>query len=146
MVALPAPESGSAGLQPTALPHELESHASEWEDSNLRSRAPKARALPLGYTQISRNGPARTDDLTLPKRALYLLSYIPMVEMPGIEPGRQRLQGATATSASHPHRGRMLIPAARCSTVELSTGKPVREAKHGRKESNPLYRLWRPAA
>ena len=76
MVALPAPESGSARLRPAALPHELKSHSREAE-----TRTPSA------WTQTRNANPYATSRQWRWQES---------------NPLRQRLQGAPATLAVIP--------------------------------------------
>jgi hypothetical protein len=65
--------------------------------------------------------------------------------MPGIEPGRQRLQGAPATSAPHPQvpGGWRLAAMLTLWSCQLTcTFAPQDGAPHGRKDSNPDQASW----
>jgi hypothetical protein len=100
VVALPAPESGSAGLRPAALPHELKSRG--------------------------RGGGIRTRDYLVPSQVACQTSPHPSEAVPMAQwrwqesnPLRQRLQGVPATISCHPQvpagwRLRALLGCSRC--------------------------------
>jgi hypothetical protein len=97
--------------------------------------------------------------LPVPKTGALTLTRHPVancttVEMAGIEPTRQRLQGATASLAATPRRRRVPStrrrigrladpPTCMCSRYGILNSQACTRGSQGRQDSNPRTQFWR---